>query len=262
MDPVKPVFSRQMIVFIGTFILIGVALLVYLYGVKIQDKEYDSAVNHVDSMLSQAASFQEIASENTFSLYTASEQQLAAATKAATQFKESLKALDQSSLVTKDPVIKDSYTSMKTKLEQYSSGASNSIDTFTVVATIKRTCNAFLEKIPTITTISALDDSSAACRSELNKHETVPLNEFNDSFFVPYRNAVGGTVIALNNYYTAATSNDKAGQQKSQNDVSANLKAIETLHNEDYSITNSSTPKASLEELKSTITKRKNTFLR
>lgn len=239
------------------------AVLLYLVALRPQDADYDAAIAQANTMITDADSFKQLSSDSSFEAATVTSDQLNQATQLASGYNDALKVLADSSAITRDNQVAKVYASVKQQVTDYGHGTADMMATLKALSSIKQDCNVMLANIRSATTVTALNTVSQDCRNAVNKNTSVPLQEFNDQYFVPYRKGVVNVIKALNTYYEAGAASDAAAQKQAQKDLDAALATVEALNAKNYAMTNASVgPKDALNKLLDVLNKQKTVFIR
>jgi hypothetical protein len=246
-------------------VLLGllIAALVYYFVIRVPDTEYAKASSIVDAMATNAKKMAEIG-KKFFDLTAVTGNNVDEEKSELTQYKIMLNQLQQSPVIKRDGDVKAAYEVNKKRIEDYAASTTTFIDTASVYANLYKVCSDDFKDIDSVRTLAEYDAAVKTCLDYASSHTSVPDKNFNDNFYVHYRDATLDYVSSIRQYFQAIIDHD------SQSDVESALTRVENAHNEttnagagkNIKLENTLNPTDQLNNLKSMIDQRKSVLLR
>jgi hypothetical protein len=268
-----------------TVITIGTGGFAYWYfGIRTPDIEYEKASAIVDSLITDAKSLQDARSSldhgtttkstltsihfasiklaDAQSESTAILNKISDAKDIATEYLTNQKMLLDSKVISGDGSVAAVYAVNKKVIEEYGTSSDVMYKTGYIFYMLVDNCLVDMKFVPTSSQNG--DDyaqQAKLCKDYLNQTKSVPAKEFNDTFYVPYKNLILGYIENVDLLYQS-TQGSKAWNQAIANlvQIGKDVKNIDTSKVD--TIKNSQNPTAQLEKLKSKIEERKKVFFR
>lgn len=254
-------FRVKVIAGASLFVLLSLGAVLYFTVFRLQDSEYDTAGKQIDIMVAKVAAFE--SAGGVLFPESLTEAKAKEAKSITNDYKAAVAELEKSRVITNDSEIAKSYGDMRTSVTRYGESSAGMVQTVVAVANIKQQCNDLLNQIPSLKTLDAFNEAGATCKAMLDTYTSVPLADFNSSYFLSYRQEVKDVIAALDTYYTAGQNRDTATQQKAQVSLTAAMASVAELNNNTTAlISNTANPAEDLKKLSALIDKRRTVFWR
>lgn len=268
-DP--PHSRRRLTIILGS--ILGVLLFmvasfgVYYFFIRIPDSEYQKAISHIDIMSSNAVNIQNFGKQiSADQLEGANLKKLESSKKEVAQYQENLKQLQQLSVLKNDSAVKDAYNSHRKRIEEYGPSSANLITAMTVLAEITDRCNKMTQKFESIRTSAEFDVIARDCQTYTQNHPSVPIKDFNDSFYVVYRAQTLEFLSALHDLLVLVDKNeqDPTVGNKAVTRVQAAIAALKDkdAQRQRFNIKNTLNPQDQLKSVRTSLVERSAVLLR
>lgn len=250
-------------VFMVVALVAVVGIIVYFGAFRIENGDYIAATKHIDIMQTKAKEITAQYNNPAFNAVEVTEEKLSEVSKLILDYENARKALEQSTAVTRDGQVVVEYNKVKQQASQYSQEIQGLVKTVAIMADVLQNCELWLDQIPSISSVVALNESSKDCRDAMEKNESVPHTDYNELFFDKYRDGMINVLSAVQDYYVAGQDGNVAKQAQAQTMIKSSLAVVDELYSKSYSLSNSTThPREGLSKLKTVLVERSSVILR
>lgn len=263
MNEKKTVLSKKLTALLVVAVLVVGALVAYFFFIRVQDSEYDAANQHINTMLTKAAEFEKLAEDGSLNPATLDGLQLANAMQVTGAYTSAFAELQKSRAVSMDATLRAAFDENIEAVQNYGTSSTDMVTTVKAVASIKQSCNTFLDGLPeTKKTVPEIQKANALCKSALEEFSSVPLKEFNENYFGIYRKSVSDLIKAIETYY-AFDEEAESERRDAQQSIDIALYTIAAINGKESNvISNTANPSDGLRKLRDLVSQRKSNLLR
>jgi hypothetical protein len=277
----SPKRNRALPIAIGSIVAVLVvaagAFWMYYNLVRLQDSAYQAAAAPIDAMVADVGKTQIIWKLSPTTTTTASVMTTAATDssiwtpegisnmrKVITDYSDKLDQLEALTVVQKDSKVQAAFAASQKTFTAYYTQATDTVDSIDVLLTFVNKYQALDDKISTYKTTQDFNKGAADVREYAKEHPTVPLKDFSDTFYVPYRQDALDVLSLAGDAFDAAQAKDQAKAAAVVDGLTKVMKKLADLADklDSYKPAKPTSPTSQLNDLKQTINNRKAVFLR